>query len=223
MTLAFIGNGDMQVYGLTIKSKTMGKEKVTVNDLKVTLSEIGVTSGLKQEKIIQRLQVNGCLIAMVTDVLDQLIKDEQGMFRMLSVQYKQEQKMHYTQMQDAAKKYYFHLKPFNKSFFGDENICANLEDNANDIYEIIKLLADHTNDHKDMEVIKRYWEPRWALYYATKGGCHGRVDHRIGKAEKITARYSRKLMNCLARFAGKTHFDIRDISSSANKLKRYDL
>lgn len=48
-------------------------------------------------------------------------------------------------------------------------------------------------------------------------------DHRIVKAEKITARYSRKLMNCLARFAGKTHFDIRDISSSANKLKRYDL
>ena len=26
-----------------------------------------------------------------------------------------------------------------------------------------------------------------------------------------------------ARFAGKTHFDIRDILSSANKLKRYDL
>ncbi len=98
----------------------MGKEKVTVNDLKVTLSELGVTSGLKQEKIIQRLQVNGCLVAMVTDVLDQLIKDEQGMFRLLSVRYKQEQKMHYTQMQDAAKKYYFHLKPFNKSFFGDE-------------------------------------------------------------------------------------------------------
>lgn len=74
----------------------MGKEKVTVNDLKVTLSEQGITSGLKQEKIIQRLQVNGCLIAMVTDVLDQLIKDEQGMFRLLNVQYKQEQKMHYT-------------------------------------------------------------------------------------------------------------------------------
>lgn len=138
----------------------MGKEKVTVNDLKVTLSELGVTSGLKQEKIIQRLQVNGCLIAMVTDVLDQLIKDEQGMFRLLSVRYKQEQKMHYTQMQDAAKKYYFHLKPFNKSFFGDEKICANLEDNANDIYEIIKLLADHTNDHKDMEAPWKFWQPR---------------------------------------------------------------
>lgn len=102
----------------------MGKEKVTVNDLKVTLSELGVTSGLKQEKIIQRLQVNGCLIAMVTDVLDQLIKDEQSMFKLLNVQYKQEQKMHYNQMQDAAKKYYFHLKPFNKSFFGEKTFAT---------------------------------------------------------------------------------------------------
>lgn len=133
----------------------MKSEKVTPEDLKLALSQKGICSGIKQEKIIQRLQVNGCLIAMVSDVLDQLIKDEQSMFKLLDVQYKQEQKMHYTQMQDAAKKYYFHLKTFTKSFFGDENICANLEDNANDIYDIIKLLADHTNDHKDMEVIKR--------------------------------------------------------------------
>lgn len=39
MTLAFTGNGDIPVYGLTNKSKTMGKEKVTANDLKVVLSE----------------------------------------------------------------------------------------------------------------------------------------------------------------------------------------
>lgn len=45
-------------------------------------------------------------------------------------------------------------------------------------------------------------------------------DHRITKAGKITARYSRKLMNCLARFAGKTPFDIRDILGSSNKLKK---
>lgn len=133
----------------------MKREKVTPEDLKLALSQKGICSGIKQEKIIRRLQVNGCLIAMVSDVLDQLIKDEQSMLKLLDVQYKQEQKMHYTQMQDAAKKYYFHLKPFTKNFFGDENICVNLEDNTNDIYDIIKLLADHTNDHKDMEVIKR--------------------------------------------------------------------
>lgn len=133
----------------------MKNDKVTPEDLKSTLSQKGIGSGIKQEKIIQKLQVNGCLIAMVSDVLDQLIRDEQSMFRLLDVQYKQEQKMHYNQMQDAAKKYHFHLKPFVKNFFGDENICANLEDNAKDIYDIIKLLADHTNDHKDMETIKK--------------------------------------------------------------------
>lgn len=133
----------------------MKDEKVTVEDLKTAMSSKGIRSDIKQEKVITRLQVNGCLIAMVSDILDQLIMDEQSMLRLLDVQYKQEQKMHYNQMQNAAKKYYFHLKPFTKSFFGDNNICADIEDNANDIYEIIKLLADHTNDHKDMEVIKR--------------------------------------------------------------------
>lgn len=133
----------------------MKDEKVTVEDLKIAMSSKGIRSDINQEKIITRLQVNGCLIAMVSDILDQLITDEQSMLRLLDVQYKQEQKMHYNQMQNAAKKYYFHLKPFTKSFFGDNNICADIEDNTNDIYEIIKLLADHTNDHKDMEVIKR--------------------------------------------------------------------
>lgn len=133
----------------------MKDEKVTVEDLKIAMSSKGIRSDINQEKVITRLQVNGCLIAMVSDILDQLITDEQSMLRLLDVQYKQEQKMHYNQMQNAAKKYYFHLKPFTKSFFGDNNICADIEDNTNDIYEIIKLLADHTNDHKDMEVIKR--------------------------------------------------------------------
>lgn len=89
------------------------------------------------------------------------------------------------------------------------------------LYDLMRL--EGLDVSKELSKIKQYWEPRLALYYATKGGCYGRVDHRIVKAEKITERYSRKLVNFLARFAGKTHFDIRDISSSANKLKRYDL
>lgn len=86
-----------------------------------------------------------------------------------------------------------------------------------------RMILDGLDVVKKFPKIKQYWEPRWALYYATKGGCHGRVDHRIVKAEKISARYSRKLMNHLTRWAGKTPFEIRDILSSANKLKRYDL
>lgn len=84
------------------------------------------------------------------------------------------------------------------------------------------MILGGLNVSKKLPKIKQYWEPRWALYYATKGGGHGRVDHRIVKAEKISARYSRKQMNHLTRWAGKTPFEI-DILSSANKLKRYDL
>lgn len=82
------------------------------------------------------------------------------------------------------------------------------------------MILDGLDVSKELSKIKQYWEPRWALYYASKGGCYGRVDHRIVKAEKITERYSRKLMNCLARLAGKTPFDIRDILGSSNKLKK---
>lgn len=87
----------------------------------------------------------------------------------------------------------------------------------------LRMVLDGLDVLKKQPKIKQYWEPRWASYYASKGGGYGRADHRIVKAEKITARYSRKLMNCLTRWAGKTHFEIRDILSSANKLKRYDL
>ena len=83
----------------------------------------------------------------------------------------------------------------------------------------MRMVLDGLNISKKLPKIKQYWEPRWALYYASKGGGYGRADHRIVKAEKITARYSRKLMNNLTRLAGKTPFDIRDILGSSNKLK----
>ena len=85
------------------------------------------------------------------------------------------------------------------------------------LYDLMRL--EGLNVSKELSKIKQYWEPRWALYYASKGGGHGRVDHRIVKAEKITARYSRKLMNNLTRLAVKTPFEIGDIMSNANKIK----
>lgn len=68
----------------------MKDEKLTPDDLRATLSQKGVTSETKKEKVIQRLQVNGCLIAMVSDVLDSLINDELEMLRLLDVKYKQD-------------------------------------------------------------------------------------------------------------------------------------
>lgn len=84
----------------------------------------------------------------------------------------------------------------------------------------LRMVLNGLNVSKKLPKIKQYWEPRWALYYASKGGGYGRVDHRIVKAEKIAARYSRKLMNCLTWLAGKTPFEIGDILGSSNKLKK---
>lgn len=133
----------------------MKNEKVTPNELKSSLNERGIKDDAKQEKIINRLQVNGCLIAMLSDVVDTLIKDEEDMFKVLEVRYNGEQKMYRNAMKDAAKKYTYNMKGFTQHFFGKTDINDDLEDTSQDIYDIIKLIADHTNDHKDMEAIKR--------------------------------------------------------------------
>jgi hypothetical protein len=85
--------------------------------------------------------------------------------------------------------------------------------------------ADYPSKHPSP-----YWKAKFKEAY-NEYGCvtfcedsskckyRNKFDHRIVKAEKITARYSRKLMNCLNRLAGKNPFDIRDILGSSNKLK----
>lgn len=132
----------------------MKNEKITHKELKETLTNKGVTSLSAQEKVIQKLQVLGSLIVMTSDVLDALINDELEMMRIMDVQYKHEQKMHKNQMLDAAKKFHYHMEGLGKSLW-NSNKQNDLEDNAQDIYEIIKLLADHTNNHKDYEAIKK--------------------------------------------------------------------
>ena len=88
--------------------------------------------------------------------------------------------------------------------------------------------ADYPSKHPSP-----YWKAKFKEAY-NEYGCvkfcedsskckyRNKFDHRIVKAEKISARYSRKLMNYLNRLAGKNPFDIRDILGSSNKLKKYD-
>lgn len=85
--------------------------------------------------------------------------------------------------------------------------------------------ADYPSKHPSP-----YWKAKFKEAYNEYGCCEdsskckyrNKFDHRIVKAEKISARYSRKLMNCLTRWAGKTPFEVRDTLSSSNKLKKYD-
>lgn len=56
----------------------------------------------------------------------------------------------------------------------------------------IRMILSELDVSKELPKIKQYWEPRWALYYASKGCGHGRVDHRIVKAEKILRIFSQQ-------------------------------
>lgn len=39
------------------------------------------------------------------------------------------------------------------------------------LYDLMRL--EGLDVSKELSKIKQYWEPRLALYYATKGGCYG--------------------------------------------------
>lgn len=136
-------------------NRAMKKENVTRDDVEEILDQKGISSVDKKETIIRRLQVNGCLIAMISDILDEFISDEMDLIRLLDMKYKHEQQMHKNEMLAAKKKFHYHMTGFTKNFFEGTTFQDDLEDNAQDLYEIIKLITDHTNDHKDMETIKR--------------------------------------------------------------------
>ncbi len=127
----------------------------TINDMRSSLAYRNVVSYTSQEKLINRLQVNGSLVAMVSDVLDSLMHDQEVLMGMMDVKYKHEKKMHKTGMEKAYKDFHYHMKFFTENFFGDKKIQSDLEDNSQDYYDIIKLIADHTNSHSDLETIKR--------------------------------------------------------------------
>lgn len=134
----------------------MKDEALTKDDLIQTLNERNVRDGAKQDRIVAQLQVTGALIAMLSDVIDSLITDEEGLFRLLAVKYKQEKKFHKNQMQKAATAYHYHMKEFTRNFFEVESsdLSIDMEDCAQDYYDIVKLLADHASGPKDFNQIK---------------------------------------------------------------------
>lgn len=134
----------------------MKDEALTKNDLIQTLNERNVRDGARQERIVAQLQVTGALIAMLSDVIDSLMTDEETLFRLLSVKYKHEKKFHKNQMQKAAAAYHYHMKAFTSNFFEteDSDMCVDMEDCAQDYYDIVKLLADHASGPKDFNQVK---------------------------------------------------------------------
>lgn len=88
----------------------------------------------------------------------------------------------------------------------------------------IRMILDGLNVSKKLPKIKQYWEPRWALYYASKGGGYGRVDHRIIKAMILAERWNaRRYRNEAAKFNKKNPLSPRDLRRSVERLKQYSV
>lgn len=82
-----------------------------------------------------------------------------------------------------------------------------------------------SNDGGTEVIFDKWYDDTYTNFYS-KHYLNSEDENNIKYNEAFlctTERYSRKLMNHLTRWAGKTPFEIRDILSSANKLKRYDL
>lgn len=101
------------------------------------------------------------------DVSDSFINDAMEIFRQVGVKFKQEKKYHYNEARKAAKTLSYHMNAFTDEIFrGDIGIDS--EDYSTDLYEIIKLVADHVKSRGDMEQIKRSIERRkfsWNIFY----------------------------------------------------------
>lgn len=128
------------------------KEQITPSDLQMTMTAKGI-SKKAQERILRRLQVTGCLISMVADVLDSFMTDEVNMFEILDIRYDHKQKQHKGMMMEGYRKFKYNMKEFTKPFFGNESLQVSIEDNAQGIYDLVKAVADHTKDASELNTI----------------------------------------------------------------------
>lgn len=142
---------------MDIKSKDMKKEEeLTKEDMVQTLKMLNVNNERIQDRIVARLNCTGALIAMCAEVIDLLMTDEEELFHILAVKYKHERKYHKNQMMKAARAYHYHMREFTRGYFESEEdkLGQDMEDCSQDFYDIVKLLADHTQSPQDLAQVK---------------------------------------------------------------------
>lgn len=131
----------------------MKQEKVTDNYFEKSLSLKGVTDKGRQAKIIKRFFVTNTIAAMLYDVLDSFLQDCNSYMRLLDVEIEQDRKHCLNETKRAYQRFHYYMNGFLKYYF-DEKDGELLEDNAQDMYELVKLLIDHADTHEDYEQIK---------------------------------------------------------------------
>ncbi len=125
---------------------------ITREQAKAACRANGCANEEANEIATQRFYTNASIIALLIDVLDMFLADEDHYMKIFGFKYLPDKKQYRSGMERAMKAYHYNAREFNKSFFEsmkDEATIIGFEDNADDIYQLIKVLIDHTNNHKD--------------------------------------------------------------------------
>lgn len=120
------------------------------------LTRLFLAQGYSEEKarhLNDKVIFCGTLGNLLMDVADSFFKDEMALLQPLGIKLKQEKRFHYNEAVKASKGLTHHLNHFTSSVYRD-NLGIDAEDYSYDLYEIVKLIADHTKTRGDMQQIK---------------------------------------------------------------------
>lgn len=133
----------------------------TKNEIDEILIGKGYTEK-SRERLISQLQTNASLVVLLADVIDCLMKDQQALLQIFDMKFDGENKFYMNNMKKSASAYHYYETLFTKNYFESSNKIDNegMEDDAQDLYEIVKLIADHTNASEDHEQVKKYLRKR---------------------------------------------------------------
>lgn len=133
------------------------------NTKKVTHSyaiQVLMANGMTQEeaeKFQNKVIFTGTITNLLMDVLDSFLQDSRSLIKQIGATYPQEKEKNLREMRKSYNHFHKHMEQFTGCIFKSKKLGLKneSEDYANDLYEIIKLVADHTNSYADMESIKK--------------------------------------------------------------------
>lgn len=105
-------------------------------------------------KTFNRIIQSSALASILVDVADNFFVDVENYLRPYPAMVRHSQKYHLKQLQKAIKDFRYHAKEY-CSLMVNSNDGEKSEDDVQDLYEIVKLISDHTDENgKGIKQIK---------------------------------------------------------------------
>lgn len=131
------------------------KEKVDKDYIISVLVSKGYTVE-KAQRLLDKLVVTGTLTSMLYDVVDNFLQDYRNLVREAGASIPADKEKCIKEMRKSYNHFHKNMITFTCPIFKRKSkLSENSEDLSYDLYEIVKLIADHTNSKEDMEQIKK--------------------------------------------------------------------